>query len=138
MKARKLISNGVLYNARMFCTRESFLWEETGVPGENPRVRVGDHPYPLTYNHCRSRGSNSGRIGENPARYHCATRTPEHLIGDSGGPGSNPGVVCCNFSVPVTVCLQSPEQFFATPRILVISTKDIASGIYMSTASKSL
>jgi hypothetical protein len=69
MKARKLISNGVLYNARMFCTRRSFLWEENGAPGENPRVRVGDQPYPLAYNHCRSRGSNSGRIGEKPLRY---------------------------------------------------------------------
>jgi hypothetical protein len=49
--------------------RGSFLWEETGAPGENPRVRVGDQPYPLTYNHCRSRGSNSGRIGEKPVRY---------------------------------------------------------------------
>jgi hypothetical protein len=69
MKARKLISNGVLYNARMFCTRGSFLWEETGAPRENPRIRVGDQPYPLTYNHCRLWGSNSGRIGEKPVRY---------------------------------------------------------------------
>jgi hypothetical protein len=76
MKARKLISNGVLYDAQMFCTRGSFLWEETGAPGENPRVRMGDQPYPLKYNHCRSRGSNSGRIGEKPVRYQCATRTP--------------------------------------------------------------
>jgi hypothetical protein len=59
MKARKLISNGVLYNAQMFCTRGSFLWEETGAPGENPVVQVGDQPYPLTYNHCRSWGLNS-------------------------------------------------------------------------------
>ena len=26
----------------------------------------------------------------------------EHLIGDSGGPGSNPGLVRCIFSLPVT------------------------------------
>jgi hypothetical protein len=78
MKARKLISSGVLYDARMFCTRGSFLWEETGAHGENPRVRVGDQPYPLIYNHCRSRGSNSGRIGEKPVRYNCATRTPDY------------------------------------------------------------
>ena len=75
MKARKLISNGVLYNAWMFCTRGSLLWEETGTPGENPRVQVGDKPYPLTYNHCRSRGLNSGHIGEKPVRYHCVIYT---------------------------------------------------------------
>jgi hypothetical protein len=80
MKAQKLISNGALYDARMFCTRGSFLWEETGAPGENPRVRVGDQPYPLIYNHCRSRGSNSGRIGKKPVRYHCATRTPKYQV----------------------------------------------------------
>jgi hypothetical protein len=76
MKAQKLISNGVLSDAWMFYTRGSFLWEETGTPWENPHVRVGDQPYPLIYNHCRSRGSNSGRIGEKPVHYHCATRTP--------------------------------------------------------------
>jgi hypothetical protein len=49
MKAWKLIFNGVLYNARMFCTRGSFLWEETGAPGENPsgRPTIPFHIQPL-------------------------------------------------------------------------------------------
>ena len=40
------------------------LWEETGVPGENPRSRLGD---PILF-HVR------GSLGERPMRYHCDTR----------------------------------------------------------------
>lgn len=41
-----------------------FMWEEAGVSGTPP--------YPLTYNHCWSWGSNSGHSGEK--RVHCVLR----------------------------------------------------------------
>ena len=84
MKARKLISNGVLYNARMFCTRRSFLWEETGAPEENQRVRVGDQhtlshtttAHKTTVDHGDGTRTALGR--SQCMRYHCATRTPNN------------------------------------------------------------
>ena len=44
------------------CVRMVFVWEETGVPGGNPPVWLGDH---LT---CRRRVSNPGRGGEGQVR----------------------------------------------------------------------
>ncbi|XP_062608527.1 uncharacterized protein LOC134270323 [Saccostrea cucullata] len=35
----------------------------------------------------------------------------EHLTGVSGGPGSNPGLVRCIFSSPVTTAIPNPETF---------------------------
>lgn len=46
----------------------ALMWEEAGVPGENP-CPTGQPPYPITYNHRRSWGMNSGCIDEK--RAHC-------------------------------------------------------------------
>lgn len=46
------------------CGRGSLIWEETEAPRGNPHIQVGDHITTLIYNHCKSRGSNSGRNGD--------------------------------------------------------------------------
>lgn len=48
--------------------RGSWVWEEAGVP----MYPSGRPPYPITCNHCRSRGSNSGHSDEK--RVHCLLR----------------------------------------------------------------
>ena len=77
MKARKLISYEVLYNARMFFTRWSLLWEETGAPGENPRVQVGDQ-HTLSHTTTADHGDRTRVAAVRSQCYnHCATRTPK-------------------------------------------------------------
>lgn len=72
--------------------RGSWVWEEAGVP----MYPSGRPPYPITCNHCRSRGSNSGRSG------HYATWTP-----------------CCLFVI--TYLVYTPKYIIRTCRDRVLS-----------------
>ena len=51
----------------------SLKWEEPGRPGENSRVRTGDH---RTLSHTPRRGSNQGGSGDIRVANHCDIRTP--------------------------------------------------------------
>jgi hypothetical protein len=66
MKAQKLISNGVLYNAGMFCTKGSLLWEET---------HVSEWATNHTFSHTTT-ANHGDRTRAAQVRSQCATRTP--------------------------------------------------------------
>ena len=51
------------------------MWEETGVPGGNPRVRVGDH-HALSHTTTADHGDRTRVAAVRSQCYnHCATRT---------------------------------------------------------------